>query len=67
MNVQNEKLLDSKEEGAELIGLSVHTETRDVRLGRIKARRYGRRVLIPHEELVRIASDGMRPAAKPAA
>lgn len=59
MNVRNEKLLYSKEEAAALIGLSVHTITRDIRLGRIKAQRYGRRVLIPHAELMRIAAEGM--------
>lgn len=54
-----DKLLYSKSEAAEIIGLSVHTVTRDVRLGRITARHYGRRVLIPREEIVRIAAEGM--------
>jgi excisionase family DNA binding protein len=62
-----EKLLYSKGEAAEIIGLSIHTITRDVRLGRIGVRHYGRRVLIPRDELVRIAADGMEPELKPAA
>jgi excisionase family DNA binding protein len=56
-----EKLLYSKAEAAAIIGLSQHTITRDVGLGRISVRRYGRRVLIPREELLRIAKDGMQP------
>lgn len=57
-----EKLLYSKDEASEIIGLSKHTIARDIRLGRIEARRYGRRVLIPREELLRIAAHGMGPA-----
>lgn len=56
-----EKLLYSKEETAEIIGLSKHTVSRDVLLGRIAAKRYGRRVLIPRDEILRIASEGLRP------
>jgi excisionase family DNA binding protein len=56
-----DKLLYSKDEAAEIIGLSKHTITRDVRLGRIAVRHYGRRVLIPREELLRIAAEGMEP------
>jgi excisionase family DNA binding protein len=63
----SERLLFSREETAEILSLSVHTVARDIRLGRIKARRYGRRVLVPREELLRIAADGMAPEAKPAA
>ena len=55
-----DKLLYSKEEAAEIVGLSKHTITRDVKLGRIQARHYGRRVLIPREEILRIAAEGMR-------
>ena len=55
-----DKLLYSKEEVAEIIGLSKHTISRDVRLGRIQARHYGRRVLIPREEILRIATEGMK-------
>ena len=64
-----EKLLYSKDEAAEIVGLSVHTITRDVRLGRINARHYGRRVLIPAAELLRIAAEGMQtqPETRPAA
>ena len=60
-----DKLLYSKDETAELIGLSKHTITRDVRLGRISARHYGRRVLIPRDEILRIAAEGM-PVETPA-
>jgi excisionase family DNA binding protein len=42
-----------------MLSVSVHTVARDVRLGRINALRYGRRVLIPREEILRIASEGM--------
>jgi hypothetical protein len=56
-----EKLLYSKDEAAEIIGESVHTITRDCRLGRIASRRFGRRLLIPAAELARIASEGMKP------
>jgi excisionase family DNA binding protein len=59
--MRSEKVFYSKQEFAELIGISVHTVTRDVRLGRIDARRYGRRLLIPAAELTRIASEGMKP------
>ena len=62
-----EKLSYSKQEAAFLLGLSVHTVSRDVNLGRIDARHYGRRVLIPREELLRIAADGMEPELKPTA
>jgi len=65
--MQLEKLSYSKQETAYLLNLSVHTITRDVRLGRIQVRHYGRRVLIPREELLRIAADGMEPELKPAA
>jgi excisionase family DNA binding protein len=61
------KLLYGKKEAATLLNLSEHTLARDVRLGRIDARHYGRRVLIPREELLRIAADGMEPELKPAA
>jgi excisionase family DNA binding protein len=54
------RLLYSREETAEILSLSVHTINRDVRLGRIQSRRYGRRVLIPREEILRIAAQGMR-------
>jgi excisionase family DNA binding protein len=62
-----EKLSYSKDEAAFLTGLSVHTITRDVNLGRIKAVRYGRRILIPRAEVERIAGVGMQPETKPAA
>jgi len=64
--MQLEKLNYSKVEAAFLTGVSVHTITRDVNLGRIRSIRYGRRVLIPAEEVRRIAGEGM-PETKPAA
>jgi excisionase family DNA binding protein len=53
------RLLYSREEAAEILSLSVHTVARDVRMGRIQARKYGRRVLIPRDEILRIANEGM--------
>jgi len=53
-----EKLLYSKKEAEELTGISQHTFTRDILAGRIKHVQYGRRVLIPREELLRIAKEG---------
>jgi len=52
-----EKLLYSKTEAAEIVGLS----KRDIGLGRIEVRHYGRQVLIPQDEHLRIAAQGMRP------
>ena len=49
------KLLYGIEEAAELLSLSKHTLGRDIRRGLIEVRRYGRRVLIPHSELIRLA------------
>jgi excisionase family DNA binding protein len=59
-----ERLLYSREEVAQLLSLSVHTVTRDVRRGSIRAKRYGRRVLIPREEVLRIAAEGLEQKAK---
>ncbi|MGA7239697.1 MAG: helix-turn-helix domain-containing protein [Bryobacteraceae bacterium] len=50
------------EEGAVLLGISKHTLIRDIRRGMVKTTRYGKRVLIPHDELMRIATDGMKVA-----
>jgi excisionase family DNA binding protein len=47
------------EEGASLLGVSKHTLIRDIRQGRIKTIRYGKRILIPRDELLRIAKEGM--------
>jgi excisionase family DNA binding protein len=55
-----ERLFYSQEEFATLFSLSVHTVIRDVRLKRIDSRRYGRRVLIPRSEVVRIANEGLK-------
>ncbi len=61
-----DKLNYSKKEGADILGISVHTVTRDIRLGRINARRYGKRVLIPRDEILRIA-ENMQPVNSNAA
>jgi excisionase family DNA binding protein len=57
------------EEGAALLGVSKHTLIRDIRRGLVRTSRYGKRVLIPREEIIRIANEGMRPQpeAQPAA
>jgi len=54
------------EEGAELLGISKHTLIRDIRRGMVKTSRYGKRVLIPRDEILRLAAEGM-PEARPAA
>jgi excisionase family DNA binding protein len=59
-NPGTERLFFSQEEFASLFGLSVHTVIRDVRLKKIDSRKYGRRVLIPRSEVVRIAAEGLR-------
>jgi excisionase family DNA binding protein len=61
----------SVEEAAELLSLSRHTLARDARLGKIAARRYGRRVLIPRDEILRLAGqekdvDGSKPGPRAA-
>jgi excisionase family DNA binding protein len=53
------KLLFSKDEAADILGVSRHTIIRDCRLGHIATLHYGRRVLIPRSEILRIASQGM--------
>lgn len=60
------KLNYSKQEAAFLTGLSVHTISRDCRLKKIQCNHYGRRVLIPREEVLRIAK-GTEPEVRPAA
>jgi excisionase family DNA binding protein len=64
-----EKLLFSKEEVAEIIGLSKFTVARDIRAGKILSLRYGRRRLVPKAEIERIAASGLdaQPEPKPAA
>jgi predicted site-specific integrase-resolvase len=54
------RLLYSQAAVAEILSLSIHTVKRDVRLGRIDTRRYGRRILVPRSEVERIAAEGMR-------
>jgi len=63
------RLMYSIEETAELLSLSKHTLARDARLGKIAARRYGRRVLIPAAEILRLAgqdADASRPGPRAA-
>jgi len=60
------RLLYSKYETAEMLGISPNTVTRDISRGLIATRHYGRRVLIPREEIERIARRG-QPAPKEAA
>ena len=67
MDLNLEQFLYGKKEAAKLLNLSEHTVARDVRRGLIQARHYGRRVLIPREEILRIATQGMQPEAKPEA
>ena len=57
-----QRLQYSIEESADLLSLSRHTLARDIRRGIIRAQRYGRRILIPREELERIARDGLHAA-----
>ena len=47
------------EEAAVLWGISKDTVIRDIRRGKIKTNRYGRRVLIPRAEVMRIAAEGI--------
>jgi len=62
---QLNKLLYSKEEAADLIGVSKHTISRDILRGVIASRQYGRRRLVPAEEILRIATEGMQAEPKP--
>jgi excisionase family DNA binding protein len=57
--VELSRLLYSREEAAELLSVSPHTLARDVQLGKIRVICYGRRCLIPREEIMRIAAEGM--------
>jgi excisionase family DNA binding protein len=54
-----QRLQYSIEEAAALLGISKHTVIRDINRGRIQVQRYGKRVLVPHGELIRIATEGM--------
>jgi excisionase family DNA binding protein len=58
LNIQSTRL-SSIEQAAKQLGISVSTLRRDVRLQRIRAVRYGRRVLIPASELDRISQEGL--------
>jgi excisionase family DNA binding protein len=55
-----DKLCYSIEETAEILALSKFTIARDCRAGIIRANRYGRRVLIPRDEILRIATSGLQ-------
>ena len=48
------------EECAALLGISKHTLMRDIRRGLVKTTRYGKRVLIPKDELFRLAAEGVQ-------
>jgi excisionase family DNA binding protein len=52
-----ERLFYSQEEFSKLFSLSIHTVIRDTRLGRIRSIHYGRRRLIPKDEVERIAAE----------
>jgi excisionase family DNA binding protein len=56
-----DKLCYSIEETAEILALSKFTIARDCRAGIIRANRYGRRVLVPRDEILRIAAGGLQP------
>lgn len=60
--VLDKLLYDKKEAGRILGGVSEHTINRDIHRGLIQVRKYGRRVLIPRDEILRIAQEGMQPA-----
>jgi excisionase family DNA binding protein len=51
--------LNSIRQAAKQLGVSPSTLRRDIRLRRIRAVRYGRRVLIPVAELDRIEREGL--------
>jgi len=42
------------DEGAALLGISKHTVIRDIRAGKIQVKRYGKRILISHQEILRL-------------
>jgi excisionase family DNA binding protein len=54
-----DRLMFSKEEAARLWNVSIHTVSRDCRSGKIRCKRYGRRILISKDEILRIADEGM--------
>jgi excisionase family DNA binding protein len=56
-----DQLAVSVSEAGAVVGLSKHTIRAYVRSGRVRAVRFGRRVLIPVEEVQRIAREGIRP------
>jgi excisionase family DNA binding protein len=60
-----EKLGYTLRQAADTLGVSLSTVTRDVSLDRIKVTRYGRRVLIPRAEILRIARDGLSIGSEP--
>jgi excisionase family DNA binding protein len=56
----SERLFYSQEEVASIFGISVHTIIRDVRLKKIAFRKWGRRILIPKSEVLRIYAEGLK-------
>jgi excisionase family DNA binding protein len=52
------------DEGAALLGISKHTLIRDIRRGLVKTTRYGKKVLIPRDELFRLAGEGISTEAR---
>ncbi len=48
------------EEAAALLGISKHTLIRDIRRGAVRVTRYAKRVLVPKDEILRIANEGMK-------
>jgi excisionase family DNA binding protein len=59
-NPGSERLFYSQEELASIFGVSVHTIIRDVRLKKIASRKWGRRILVPRSEVLRIYSEGLK-------
>ncbi len=55
-----ERLSYGVRESAELLGMSAHTLRRDVKAGRIKAARYGKKILISHDVLATISRKGLK-------
>jgi len=57
-NTNNRRRLLSVKRSAEELGIGYSTLRRDIRAGRVRVVRYGRRVLVPETELARIARRG---------
>ena len=61
-NTEHPKLLSVSEAGR-LLGISKHTDRAWGYQGRLQVVKLGRRVLVPHAEIERVVSDGVREAA----